>query len=358
MLSRNPGTWLLRIGWIFVLGIAGAIATGNPLYLLFCVLGFAVLFFLLVRESVRPASKWVTSMNNGIEQGMKGDWTEAVASFKEAMAHCHGRNFRREASERIGLFLLHANRPGDAEPYLREAVTLTTQAFGPMAVRTVTLRNQLSDLYVNAGQAWQAAQLQGMAMAGAATQPSAKAGAADTAARYAEALQLSGDSAQASIYNQQALQALENADRKSPLFIRAVISASRAAIATGDQARAIELLKQALENANDRTSHYLIDDARATLVDLYANGARYSEAIPVMQLRLKSRAALEPGRNAEMRRRLADLMDAAGRTDEAAKERRVAGTLDGMLTAAGHRPQPLGADDKNANPTSPDVDQL
>lgn len=340
MLSRNPLTWLFRVGWIFVLGIVGAIATGNPLYLLLCALGFAVLVGLLVIDSVRPAPQWAKLMDTGMEQAKKGDWTDALASFKDAMARCKGGSFRLQASEQIGLFLLAANRPGDAEPYLREAVTLTTLAFGPTAVRTVTLRNHLSDLYMNAGQTWQAAQLQGSAMSGVSKLPSATTGAADTAARYAEALQLSGDSAQASVYNQKALEALEKADRKSPLFVRAVISASRAAIATGDQSRAIELLKQALDSANDRTSHYVIDDARETLVDLYAKAERYSEAILVMQERLKSRAGLEPGRNAEMRRRLADLLDAAGRSDEAMKERRVARTLDGMLTTAGHKAKP------------------
>ena len=331
----------IRIFIVMAVGIVAAFATGNPLYLGLSVLGFAVLFFLVRREAVTEAPKWATALNTGKEQADKGDWPAAIASFQAAMAQCKGARPRRIACEDIGLLLLLAHRPGDAEPYLREAVLLTTRAFGPMAPRTVALRDKLSDLYVNAGQSWQAAQLLGGALAAVPDDKAARSttlSAAETASRYADALQRSGSAEQASAYNQKALETIAKADPRSPMFLKATLSAARYASATGDHHRAIELLLRALDHANSDSGARLIDDARSALVEQYTAVAKYTEAVDVMQLQVKARVGLDPQRSAAMRRQLADLMEKAGRPEEALKQRRLAQTLEGMVAAAGHGP--------------------
>jgi tetratricopeptide (TPR) repeat protein len=329
----------LRALLLVVGGVVVTLVTGNLWPLAGSVVAFVALFVMLKRYAVADVPRWETLLKEGRELGMKGDWPEAVAKFQQSLAGCRADGQRRIASEQIGLFLFRANRPGDAEPYLREAVRLTTRAFGPMATRTVTLRDQLSDLYVKSGQAWQAADLQKQALVRAEPAKSANAtlGSADTAARYAEALQLSGNAAEAEAYNQKALESLEKADPKSPMYVRAVVSASRYAASSGDRARAIDLLNKALDNATSDTPPKIVDDARATLVTLYTDAQRYEDAIKVLELRIARRSGLDPSRNAEMQRELADLFEKSGQPDAAAKHRRVAETLEGMISAAGHK---------------------
>jgi hypothetical protein len=69
------------------------------------------------------------------------------------------------------------------------------------------------------------------------------------------------------------------------------------------------------------------------LQNVYVAEERCADALAIAQLRLKEARALEPAENARMRRELAELMDQLGRSDEAAKQRRVAQTLEGMIAA-------------------------
>jgi tetratricopeptide (TPR) repeat protein len=338
MFGRNPLYVAIRLFLVMVGGVVIAIETGNPLWLGLTALGFGVLVVGLVTQSVAfdPAleSQWDHLVNRGMGEGTKGEWTAALATFQTAMGKCRSGPERRQASERIGTFLLANDRIGEAEPYLRQALNLTTLAFGPMAGRTVALRDKLSDVYISTGQPGLAAQLQKGALEAAASAPSSNTlGAAASSIRYAEALQRQGDAASAATQNEKALKIIAGADPNSPLLIPALLSASRYAIRTGDTGRAEELLDRALKSANPDTPKNLVDEARASLLQVYVAQDRYADAVAIAKLRLRDVWAPEPGVSARMRRELADLMDRAGMTEEATKQRRVAQTLEGMTAA-------------------------
>ena len=338
MFGRNPLYVAIRLFLVMIGGIVIAVETGNPLWLGLTALGFGVLVVGLVSQSVAfeppPESRWGSLVTRGMEEGTKGEWSAALATFQTAMNKCRGGPERRQAFERIGMFLLTNDRIGEAEPYLRQALNLTTFAFGPMAAKTVALRDKLSDLYINTGQPGLAAQLQKAALEGAASTPSSNTlGAAASSMRYAEALQRQGDAASAATQNEKALKIIADANPNSPLLIPALLSASRYAVTTGDTGRAEELLSRALKSANPDTPKNLVDEARASLLQVCVAQGRYADAVAIAKLRLRDAWAPEPGVSARMRRELADLMDQAGMTEEAAKQRRVAQTLEGMTAA-------------------------
>jgi tetratricopeptide (TPR) repeat protein len=334
MLGLSPLSFAIRVFIVMILGVVAAIETGNPLWLGLSALGFGLLIVGLLTQSVAFAPRWGPLVDQGMAEGRNGDWSQAMTTFQTAMGKCRGALERRQAAERIGMFLLRNDRIGDAEPYLRQALNLTTYTFGPMAARTVALRNKLSDLYLSTGQPGLAAQLQQTALEGAASSPSSNTlGAAETSIRYAEALQRQGDTASAAAQNEKALKVIAGADPDSPLLIPALLSASRYAMATSDTSRADELLTRALRSINSDTPRKVVDEIRASLVKVYVAEQRYAEAVAIAQLRLSNARAPEPVENARMRRELADLMDQAGMPEEAAKQRRVAQTLEGMIAA-------------------------
>jgi len=315
-------------------GVVLAVTTSNPLFLGITVLGFVAMAVWVWRQGYVYEPRWEALYQQGVGHGGKGDWSQALATFQTAMGKSRGASERRQASEQIGMFLLSHHRIGEAEPYLRQALNLTTYAIGPMAPRTVALRDKLSDLYMSTGQPGLAAQLQKTALEGAASRPSSNTlGAAQTSIKYAEALQQTGDEASAASQNEKALKVIAEANPNSPLLIPALLSASRYAIATGDAGRAGELLTRAQGLINLDTPRKIVDAVRAGLLKVYVAEQRYADALAIAQLRLKEAHAPEPAENARMRRELADLMDRVGMSEEAAKHRRVAQTLEGMIAA-------------------------
>ena len=313
--------WVFRIFVLMVAGVVAAIATGNPLYLLVTVAAFIGLALYVWRQGYVYEPKWEPLVSQGEDQGTKGDWPAALANFDAAMKKARNPKERRQASEQIGKFLLRSDRIGDAEPYLRQAVNLSTAALGPTHPTTATLRNQLSDLYVKSGQAGLAARLQGKAVA-AASSPEASA-------RYAEILQQSGDAAGAAAQYQQALQVIEATKTDSPALLPALLSAARYAIKTNDLQRAEDLMRRASRCLARDTPGKIVDEVLTTLIEVLAAEGRHADAVEVAQKRLQGRS-LDAPEAAKARRQMADLMEKAGMTDEAAKQRRLASTLEGM----------------------------
>jgi hypothetical protein len=141
-------------------GIVLALTTSNPLYLVITVLGFVAMAVWVWRQGYIYEPRWEPLYQQGVGHGSKGEWSQALATFQTAMGKSRGASERRQASEQIGMFLLSNQRIGEAEPYLRQALNLTTYVIGPMAPRTFALRDKLSDLYIATGQPALAAQLQ------------------------------------------------------------------------------------------------------------------------------------------------------------------------------------------------------
>jgi len=314
-------------------GVVLALTTGNPLYLGITALAFIALAVYVWRQGYVYEPKWEPLFSQGVDQGNKADWTQAITSFQTALKKCRGNAERRQASEQIGTFLLRNDRIGDAEPYVRQAVNLSTAALGPTHAKTIALRDRLSDLYMKTGQPALAAQLHGRAMASATARDLSTVGGADAEVRYAEILQQAGDPTAAAALYQKALQTIEAAKTDSPALIPALLSAARYASGTGDRKRAEELLRRASRCMNKDTPGRVVDNVLSTLVEVLAAEERYADAVRVLQERLRG-PSREPAHNARLRRQLADLMDKANMPEEAAKQRRVAQTLEAMVRSS------------------------
>lgn len=322
--------WAYRFFAAMILGVVGAIATGNPLYLGITVAAFIAMALWVWRRGSVYEPKWEPLASRGENQGTNGAWTDALASFEAAMKKCRSPRERREASEQIGAYLMRNGRIGDAEPYLRQAVNITTAGFGPAHPTTTALRDQLSDLYMQTGQAGLAAQLQGRAAATAAAGKVERLGAAAAVARYAEILQQSGDLAAAAAQYQRTLQTIDATKTDGPELIPVLLSAARYAGGAGDRQRTEDLLRRAGRCVSQDTPRRIVDEVRSALVDLLVAEERYAEAVKEAQQGLTGQAH-EPAVGARVRRQLADLMEKAGMAEEAAKQRRLAKTLDAMV---------------------------
>jgi tetratricopeptide (TPR) repeat protein len=314
--------WAYRFFALMIGGIVVAVTTGNPLYLLITVGAFIGLAFYVWRQGYVYEPKWEPLVAQAEAEAINGDWPAALTKFQTAIKKCRNPTERRQASEQIGTYLLSHNRIGEGEPYLRQAVNLTNAALGPTHAKTAALRDQLSDLYVKTGQAGLAAQLQGNAVS---------QGATAAVARYAEILQQSGDVTAAAAQYQKALQAIDATKADTPALIPVLLSASRYATGAGDLDRAEALLRRASRCIDQRTQRQTLDDVLGALTDVLAARERYADAIKVAQERLKGPAP-EAAEGARIRRQLADLMEKAGMTEDAAKQRRLAGTLEAMAT--------------------------
>jgi hypothetical protein len=231
---------------------------------------------------------------------------------------CRGTGERRRASEQIGTFLLSKDRIGDAEPYLRQAVNLTAAVLGPTHAKTIALRDKL---------------LQGRAVSSAAARDLNTVGGADAEVRYAEILQQAGDATAAAALYQTALQTIYAAKTDSPALIPALLSAARYASGTGDRKRAEELLRRASRCMNSDTHGRVVDKVLSGLVEVLAAEERYADAVTVQLERLKGRS-MEPALSARVRRQLVDLMDKANMPEEAAKQHRLAQTLEAMARSS------------------------
>src|ERR1051326_3056040 len=216
MLSGREVYMAVRLIVAMIAGVVLTLVTGNPLFLGLAVLAFIAVAFLVWRRGSVYEPRWERLVDEGMAQGGKGDWEAATTTFQTAMKKCRSNAERRQASTQIGQYLFKNDRPGEAEPFLRQAVNLSTAVLGPTPAQTAAPRDPLSDLYLKSGQARLAAQLQGRAVAAAVQRGAAPHGAADAEARYAEILQRSGDPEAAAAQYQKALQTIEATKSDTP----------------------------------------------------------------------------------------------------------------------------------------------
>ena len=258
-------------------------------------LGLVVFEVALARQAARgPTNPWEPAVARAVALSSEGNWSEAIGAFETAMTRAGPAPSRLRAAERIGTFLVDNEKPLEAAPFLRQALQLRTQLYG-------------------------------------VTRPAAVVPAAS---RLAEALHSQGDLAGAAAAYQVALDTLARVSTSSADLPPASIAAARFATQTGDFPHAEVLLKRALDSATGLGSVKVARLARSSLVATYKAAGRYSEAVLLNEVALKDAGSLEARENAALHKQHAELLELAGRPDDAARHRRLAQTLERLAESS------------------------
>jgi tetratricopeptide (TPR) repeat protein len=270
-----------------------------------------------------------------------------MSEFHRAMTLTGPEPRRLRAAERIGEYLMERKKLVEAEPYLRDALSLRERLFGRTQSETVALRERLGDLYMELGRPSDAAhimhiQVDLMAAGGYVTTLES----AHAAAKLAEALRRQGDLTAAQEVSQKSIAAIEAADPYSPELVQALVSSSKLAMGSGDYSAAERLLQRANDCASRVGSTEGAQLVRSNMLALYVAAGRFADAVPLSKRVLSDntlgRMAPDPIETSRLHRQHADLLERANRMDEAAKHHRIAETLDR-----------IASDSKKSSPDSP-----
>lgn len=283
--------------------------------------------------------RWEVVVDEGIVQAINGNWDEAFAQFQRAMDMAGPDPRKLRAAERIGGYLEGRRRASDAIPYLHTALAIRYRMFGTTDPATRALRLRLSNMHRSAGDPDGASQL--LAAELDAVSPGGRVitvEGASVASQLADALFEAGDAAGARELSQNAIAALEQTDPYSPVLVKALVVSARFSVATGDLAAAEASLDRATACCERSGSDDQLDGVRRGLIDLYARTGRYAEAVPLSAklLRAGTSSTKRPDMEETVRtnRRHADLLEHAGRPDEAARFRKTADTLERLYSPA------------------------
>jgi tetratricopeptide (TPR) repeat protein len=337
----------LRVGLLMIffgLVALGAVQTkgfveyqfSGPSAWILIIVGAAIALSSLVDmrvQAVRPEQKWEAVADAGMLLGMNDRWDEAMSEFRRAIMMTGAEPRRLRAAELIGGYLVDHKKLTEAEPFLADALTLRTRLFGPTQPLTVALRERLGDLYLGTGQAAAAAQVMRSQMDLLASTGGADLiDQANAAARLSTALHQQGDVSGAEQALQRATAAIAATDQFSPALVKPLVSLSDLALSKGDHVQAESFLKRAQECASRVGAKDELRLVRARLLGVYSAAGRYAEAAPLSEKLLSESSgvgkASDPAETSRLHRQHADLLDRAGRPDDAIKHRRIAETLE------------------------------
>ena len=283
----------------------------------------------------RPEQKWEPVADNGIFHAIQGRWDDAMAEFHKAMDMAATDPRRLRAGERIGGYLEQRHKTREALPFFVKALEARTRMYGAEHPATKQLRERIAGRAIESGDGDMAVrmlqeQLHLVAPWGRITSLEA----ARTAARLAEALLLVGDIDNARAASQDAIAAIESIDPYNVELVDALLTDARIHLETSDPKGAEPLLQRALENAQRVGSRARTDRVRRELLDVYMANGRFEEAVPISEKLVSGTnvaASRTPEENADLVRRHAELLERAGRPDEAARYRRTAETLERLV---------------------------
>jgi tetratricopeptide (TPR) repeat protein len=287
-------------------------------------------------------ARWGALMSDADVALDRGDTALAAAKLEAALGDA--RRFPRpvlaaQAAERLADLMLRSDRRVEAEPWLAEALRQRERVPGRDDPRTRATRDRLADLRTSVGDHSGAEQLLRLQVESAGRADGSDSPAVAAAeVRLADTFAGQGRDSEADARYRDALGRLERANGAHHWSLAdGLLGLADLARRGGRRVEAEQVLLRAMGNADMAGRTDVTNRVREALLDLYLSEGRYADAVPLSEALVRTQEAGTATDRAHallLLERHADVLERAGRAEEAARHRRRAGILRAALEKA------------------------